>query len=139
MNMNFIRKLPIPQEVKRQYPITPALATLKAKRDEEIRAIFEGKDDRLLLVIGPCSADSEDSVLEYIGRLRLLEDRVKDRILIIPRIYTGKPRTTGMSITIIIAYMIKIVPVKKNSNTGQSGAGIIYHYFIPFYIYYFYS
>ncbi len=95
MNMNFIRKLPIPQEVKRQYPITPALATVKAKRDEEIRAIFEGKDDRLLLVIGPCSADSEESVLEYIGRLRLLEDRVKDRILIIPRIYTGKPRTTG--------------------------------------------
>ena len=95
MNMNFIRKLPIPQEVKRQYPITPALAAAKAKRDEEIRAIFEGKDDRLLLVIGPCSADREESVLEYIGRLRTLEDQVKDRILIIPRIYTGKPRTTG--------------------------------------------
>ena len=95
MNMNFIRKLPIPQEVKRQYPITPALAAVKAKRDEEIRAIFEGTDDRLLLVIGPCSADAEESVLDYIGRLRTLEDKVKDRILIIPRIYTGKPRTTG--------------------------------------------
>lgn len=95
MNMNFIRKLPIPQEVKRQYPITPALAAIKAERDAQIRAIFEGQDDRLLLVIGPCSADVEESVLEYIGRLRILQDRVKDRILIIPRIYTGKPRTTG--------------------------------------------
>ncbi len=95
MNMNFIRKLPIPKDIKEMYPLTPALAAVKAKRDEEIKAIFRGEDDRLILVIGPCSADNEESVLDYIGRLRTLQDKVSDRILIIPRIYTGKPRTTG--------------------------------------------
>ena len=95
MNMNFIRKLPIPMEVKKQYPMTEQLTAIKEKRDDEIRAIFRGEDSRLLLVIGPCSADSEDSVLEYIHRLRVLQDKVADRILMVPRIYTGKPRTTG--------------------------------------------
>ena len=95
MNMDFIRKLPIPMSVKEQYPITEAMAKVKAQRDKEIREIFEGKSDRLIMIIGPCSADNEDSVLDYIYRLRKLQDKVADKLLFIPRIYTGKPRTTG--------------------------------------------
>ena len=95
MNMTFYRKLPIPQEVKQEYPLSPALAAVKAKNDEEIAAVFTGKSDRFVLVIGPCSADREDAVLEYISRLRTVQDKVADKILIIPRIYTNKPRTTG--------------------------------------------
>lgn len=95
MNMNFIRKLPIPKDIKAEYPVTPELAAIKAGRDEEIRKIFTGESDKFILVIGPCSADSEDSVIDYISRLRTVQDKVADKILIIPRIYTGKPRTTG--------------------------------------------
>ena len=95
MNMDFLRKLPIPKEVKAQYPVTEEMAAVKAKRDEEIARVFKGESDKFLLIIGPCSADDSRAVLDYIGRLRLLEDRVKDKILIIPRIYTNKPRTTG--------------------------------------------
>ncbi len=95
MNMDFIRKLPIPQEIKKQYPINDELAAIKAARDVEIKKIFTGESDKFLLIIGPCSADSEDSVLDYISRLRGVQEKVKDKILIIPRIYTGKPRTTG--------------------------------------------
>ena len=95
MNMNFKRKLPIPMEIKAQYPVTAELEALKAKRDAEIKDIFEGKDDKFILVIGPCSADHDDSVIDYISRLRTVQDKVSDKILIIPRIYTNKPRTTG--------------------------------------------
>ena len=95
MNMDFKRKLPIPQDIKAQYPLTDELAAIKAKRDEEIKAIFEGRDDRFILVIGPCSADHDDSVIDYISRLRTVQDKVSDKIYIIPRIYTNKPRTTG--------------------------------------------
>ncbi len=95
MNMNFIGKLPIPQEIKKQYPITPELEAIKAERDVEIKKVFTGESDKFILVIGPCSADREDSVLDYISRLRNVQEKVKDKILIIPRIYTGKPRTTG--------------------------------------------
>ena len=95
MNMNFKRKLPIPMEIKEQYPITYELEQMKEKRDEEIKAIFEGRDDRFILIIGPCSADNDDSVIDYISRLRGVQDKVSDKILIIPRIYTNKPRTTG--------------------------------------------
>ena len=95
MNMNFIRKLPIPMDIKAQYPITPEIAKIKAARDEEIKRVFRGESDKLLLIIGPCSADNEDAVLDYVQRLRRVQDRVEDSILIIPRIYTGKPRTTG--------------------------------------------
>ena len=95
MNMNFIRKLPIPQEIKKQYPLTEEMAEVKAKRDQEIADVFTGKSNKFVLVIGPCSADQKDSVLEYISRLRRVEDQVKDKIIIIPRIYTNKPRTTG--------------------------------------------
>jgi len=95
MNMDFKRKLPIPMEIKAQYPFTPELEAIKSKRDQEIKAIFEGTDDRFLLIIGPCSADKEDSVLDYISRLRGVQEKVSDKILIIPRLYTNKPRTTG--------------------------------------------
>ena len=95
MNMNFKRKLPIPMEIKEQYPITYELEQMKEKRDQEIKAIFEGRDNRFILIIGPCSADNDDSVIDYISRLRRVQDKVSDKILIIPRIYTNKPRTTG--------------------------------------------
>ncbi|MBQ8859099.1 MAG: 3-deoxy-7-phosphoheptulonate synthase [Clostridia bacterium] len=95
MNMEFIRKLPIPKDVKAEYPITSEMEKTKKERDAEIAAIFRGESDKLLLVIGPCSADAEDSVLAYICRLREVQEKIKDKICIIPRIYTGKPRTTG--------------------------------------------
>ena len=95
MKMNFHRKLPIPQEVKAEYPLTKRMMEVKAARDEAIRAVFDGRSDKFILVIGPCSADHREPVLEYISRLRKLEDQVKDKIIIIPRIYTNKPRTTG--------------------------------------------
>ena len=95
MNMQFIGKLPIPQEIKAQYPLSEEAAEIKIARDKEIAKVFSGEDDRMVLVIGPCSADREDSVLEYIGRLRLVQDKVSDKLIIIPRIYTNKPRTTG--------------------------------------------
>ncbi len=95
MNMDFIRKLPIPMEVKAQYPLSPELAAIKEKNDRALKKIFTGESDRFLLIIGPCSADREDAVLEYITRLRGVQERVKDKILIVPRIYTNKPRTTG--------------------------------------------
>ena len=95
MQMNFHRKLPIPQEVKKEYPLTERMAGVKAARDEAIRAVFDGRSDKFVLVIGPCSADHQEPVLEYISRLRKIEDQVSDKIIIIPRIYTNKPRTTG--------------------------------------------
>ena len=95
MGMNFQRKLPIPQEVKKEFPLTEKMIQVKAERDEEIRKVFEGKSDKFILVIGPCSADYSEPVLEYISRLRRISDQVSDKIIIIPRIYTNKPRTTG--------------------------------------------
>ena len=95
MQMNFHRKLPIPQDVKKDYPLTERMTEVKAARDEAIRAVFDGSSDKFILVIGPCSADHSEPVLEYISRLRKIEEQVKDKIIIIPRIYTNKPRTTG--------------------------------------------
>ena len=95
MKMNFHRKLPIPQEVKKEYPLTERMEQVKAARDEAIRAVFDGSSDKFLLVIGPCSADHREPVLEYISRLRRVQEQVADKIIIIPRIYTNKPRTTG--------------------------------------------
>lgn len=95
MNMEFYRKLPIPKDIKEEYPVSPEL---QARRDAcvtELKNIFEGKSDKFVLVIGPCSADKEDSVLDYISRLRTVQDKVADKIMIVPRIYTNKPRTTG--------------------------------------------
>ena len=94
-NMDFKLKLPIPMLVKEQYPIADEVLAYKDKKDAEIAAVFRGESNKFLLIIGPCSADREDAVLEYISKLCEIQKRVEDRILIIPRIYTNKPRTTG--------------------------------------------
>lgn len=96
MEMEFLRKLPTPQELKEQHPVSAQIVATKTKRDDEIRDIFEGKSDKLILVIGPCSADNEDAVIDYISRLRTVQEKVSDKIFMIPRIYTNKPRTTGI-------------------------------------------
>ena len=95
MQMIFHRNLPGPDEVKREYPLTARMVHVKAERDLSIRGVFDGTSDKFILVIGPCSADHSEPVLEYISRLKRIEEQVKDKIIIIPRIYTNKPRTTG--------------------------------------------
>lgn len=95
MRMNFQRKLPIPQEVKKEFFLTEKMVKEKADRDDQIRKVFEGESEKFLLIIGPCSADHKEPVLEYISRLRNMQEQVADKIIIIPRIYTNKPRTTG--------------------------------------------
>ena len=95
MNMNFKCKLPIPKEVKEQYPVSEELQKIISARNKEIADVISGESDKLMLIIGPCSADREDSVLDYIHRLREVQEKVSDKILIVPRIYTNKPRSTG--------------------------------------------
>lgn len=95
MNMQFERRLATPDEVRAMYPLDRELKKLVDDRAEEIRRIFTGESDKFLLIIGPCSADNEDSVIDYISRLRRVQESVADRIFMIPRIYTNKPRTTG--------------------------------------------
>lgn len=95
MQLNFHRKLPVPQEVKTEFPLTEHMTKVKSQRDESIRAVFDGSLDKFILIIGPCSADHREPVLEYISRLKKIEEQVSDKIIIIPRIYTNKPRTTG--------------------------------------------
>ena len=95
MAIHFEKKLPIPAEIKKQYPLSDHVKEVKARRDEEIRKVFTGESNKFLVIIGPCSADNEDSVCDYIGRLAKIQDKVGDRLIIIPRIYTNKPRTTG--------------------------------------------
>ena len=94
-NMHFKRKLPVPKEIKEQYPLTEELCRVKTRRDEMIADVFTGKSEKMVLVIGPCSADREDAVLEYCERLAGLQERVADKLILIPRVYTNKPRTTG--------------------------------------------
>ena len=95
MNCDFIKKLAIPAEIKEMFPVTAEMEKTVAERQRQVEAIFEGKDNRKLLIIGPCSADNEDSVIDYVSRLVKVQEKVKDKIFIIPRIYTNKPRTTG--------------------------------------------
>ena len=95
MNMEFFRKLPIPKEIKEAFPVSADIERARLESINEQMAILSGKSDKFILVIGPCSADREDAVLDYIYRLREVQEKVKDKILIIPRIYTNKPRTTG--------------------------------------------
>ena len=94
-NMKFKRKLPVPKEIKELYPLTDTLSKIKQKRDAEIADVFTGNSSKLLLIIGPCSADREDAVLEYCQRLATVQERVSDKLILIPRVYTNKPRTTG--------------------------------------------
>lgn len=95
MEMEFLRKLPTPSEIKEEFPLHTEIERIKAERDKTVKDIFEGKDDRLLLLIGPCSADNEDAVLDYLCRLQKAAEKVKDKIFVVPRIYTNKPRTIG--------------------------------------------
>ncbi|MBE5807722.1 MAG: 3-deoxy-7-phosphoheptulonate synthase, partial [Clostridiales bacterium] len=95
IQMQFIRKLPIPQELKRDFPIDTEISRVKQQRDRHIADILTGRDDRLLVIIGPCSADREDAVLDYMHRLAALAEKVQDRLMIVPRVYTNKPRTKG--------------------------------------------
>lgn len=94
-NMEFKRKLPVPQEIKERYPLTSELAAVKQAHDARITDVFTGKSDKLVLIIGPCSADREDAVLEYCHRLARLQEKTADKLVLIPRVYTNKPRTTG--------------------------------------------
>lgn len=96
MTFSIVRPLPSVEEVIAKYPLSEKLKAHKIKRDQEIRSIFEGKDDRMIIIVGPCSADYEDSVLDYVSKLAKLQDKVSDKMLLIPRIYTNKPRTNGL-------------------------------------------
>ena len=95
MGFEFVKKLPAPDEIREQYSVPKELAVLKEKRDEEIKKVITGESNKLLVIIGPCSADNEDAVCEYISRLSKVNEKVKDKLILIPRIYTNKPRTTG--------------------------------------------
>ena len=95
MGFTFNKKLPIPKEIKAMYPLSPENAAKKAQRDKEIRDVITGADDRFLVIIGPCSADNEPAVMDYLHRLVPIQEQIKDKCIIIPRIYTNKPRTTG--------------------------------------------
>lgn len=95
MGFKYVKELISPEELKKLYPLTDDLKQKKEARDTEIRHIFEGSDNRFLAIIGPCSADNEDAVCDYINRLAGVQEKIKDKVLIIPRIYTNKPRTTG--------------------------------------------
>ncbi len=95
MSFEFIKKLPTPDEIKKEYALPEKLAAIKQQRDAEIHDVITGKSNKFLVIIGPCSADNEDSVCDYINRLAKVNDKVKDKLIIIPRIYTNKPRTTG--------------------------------------------
>ena len=95
MSFEYIRKLPTPDEIREEFPFPAHLTELKKKRDEEIRKVLTGESNKFLVIIGPCSADNEDSVCDYVNRLAKVNEKVSDRLMIIPRIYTNKPRTTG--------------------------------------------
>ncbi|HJB30100.1 MAG TPA: 3-deoxy-7-phosphoheptulonate synthase [Candidatus Blautia faecavium] len=95
MGFEFIKKLPTPEEIRNQYPIDETIVEIKKKRDQEIKDIFTGKSDKFIAIIGPCSADNEDAVCDYLTRLRDVQEKIYDKVLIIPRVYTNKPRTTG--------------------------------------------
>jgi 3-deoxy-7-phosphoheptulonate synthase len=96
MSFVYTREIPNPGEIIAAQPVSPELQEIKKKRDAEIRAVFAGESSKLVLIIGPCSAHDEAAVCDYIGRLAKVQTEVKDKILLIPRIYTNKPRTTGI-------------------------------------------
>ena len=95
MSFQYVSQLPTPEEIRKEFPVPEKLARLKKQRDQEIADVITGKSNKFLVIIGPCSADNEDAVCEYISRLAKLNEEVKDKLILIPRIYTNKPRTTG--------------------------------------------
>lgn len=131
-NARFIRKLPIPMDIKKEFPLSERVSAARAARVEEMRAILDGRDSRLMLMIGPCSADREDSVMDYIYRLVPLQEQVKDKILIVPRIYTNKPRTNGAGYKGMLHQpdpskkpdMLEGIIAIAASTTGRGGNGL---------------
>ena len=115
MSFSFLNQLPSPAEIKEQFPLSPELAELKKNRDAMISDVICGRDDRVLVIIGPCSADNEDSVCDYVNRLSKIQEEVKDKVILIPRIYTNKPRTTGEGYK-GIAVEVECKDHKHNSN-----------------------
>ncbi|MQN01600.1 MAG: 3-deoxy-7-phosphoheptulonate synthase [Lachnospiraceae bacterium] len=95
MSFKYLRPMPSPDEIKSELPLSEKGTAVKKKRDQEIADIITGKDSRFLVIVGPCSADNEDAVIDYISRLAKVADKIKDKVLVVPRIYTNKPRTTG--------------------------------------------
>lgn len=95
MSFEFVKKLPTPSEIRNEYPVPEPLAKIKEERDAQIRDVITGKSNKFLVIIGPCSADNEDAVCDYVSRLASINEKVKDKLVLIPRIYTNKPRTTG--------------------------------------------
>lgn len=95
MSIKINHELPIPEVLKNEYPLSNEQKSIKQQRDEEIRRIFTGESDKFVVLVGPCSADNEDTVCEYVNRLKKVSDKVSDKLMIIPRVYTNKPRTTG--------------------------------------------
>ena len=90
MGFDFIKKLPTPEEIRNQYPIDAEIQAVKDARDKELRDVFTGKSDKFLAIIGPCSADNEDAVLDYLTRLRNVQEKIADKVLIVPRVYTNQ-------------------------------------------------
>ena len=95
MSFEFVRKLPTPKEIKDEFPVPEHVMNKKSLRDKEIADVITGKSDKFIVIIGPCSADNEDAVLDYTLRLKKVQEKIKDKVIIIPRVYTNKPRTTG--------------------------------------------
>ena len=95
MAMKLNKELPLPSRLKEEFPLSDELKAIKARRDAEIRKVFTGESDKFLVIVGPCSADNEDAVCEYVSRLAKVSEKVSERLILIPRIYTNKPRTTG--------------------------------------------
>ena len=116
MSFQFIKKLPTPEEIKEEFPLPPGLAQIKRERDAQIREVLTGRDKRFLVIIGPCSADNEDAVCDYVNRLARINDKVKDKLILIPRIYTNKPRTTGEGYKGIVH---QPDPEKKTESSGR--------------------
>lgn len=95
MSFTFVSSLPSPDVIREQFPLAANLAQQKQQKDEELRKVFTGESDKFIVIIGPCSADNEDSVVDYVHRLVKVQEKTKDRLIIVPRVYTNKPRTTG--------------------------------------------
>ena len=109
MSFNYLKKMPTPEEIKEQLPVSEKIQEIKKQRDKEIADIITGKDDRFLCIIGPCSADNEDAVCEYINKLSRVAEDIKDKVLVVPRIYTNKPRTTGSGYKGIASQIIQTI------------------------------
>ena len=95
MSFSYLKQLPTPEEIKQTYPLNNTCKKIKCERDEEISRVLRGESDKFLVIIGPCSADKEEPVMDYIHRLARVNEQTKDKLILIPRIYTNKPRTTG--------------------------------------------